>query len=375
MNKMDDRAKKLLFLILGIIVFVVVIFVVAFMIGKVRNSSLTFREIEDKLTEAAEEYFEDNSEALPLSEDEKNIEVTVSTLVSEGYLKELSSYQEDDTAICDGSVKVTKTSDYYRYAPYLDCGDKYRTIYLYEKILDNIVTSEDGLYKTTQYSVDKQSVTRYIYRGEYVYNYVLIDDVLWRIVKLNEDNTITLIRAQFIENELNKVVWDNRYNIDTKGYDGINNFDDSRIRRTLDKYYDDFSTELKTKLVLTNNCVGTRLRKDSKNDGSIECSKLAEPTYVSLLPIYDYINASIDKNCKSVNDLSCSNYNYLVKYSEPWWTLTVNKNYDTTAYVVSNSASRVAFTKSNYVRMVVTLNDNIIYSGGSGKKSDPFLLK
>ena len=372
---MDDRAKKLLFLMIGIIGFIVIIFIVALIVGKVSNSSLSYTEIEEKLEEAAKEYYEDNSEALPLSEDDKNVEVDVSTLVSGGYLKELSSYQKDDDVVCDGGVKVTKTSNYYRYSPYLDCGDEYRTIYLYEKLLDNIVTSGDGLYKTTQYSKDKQDVTRYIYRGEYVYNYVQIDDVLWRVVKINEDNTVTLIRAGLVKNELEKVTWDNRYNIDTKEFDGISDFNASRIRRTLDKYYENFSDDLKTKLVLTTNCVGHRLRNDAKNDGSIECSELADSTYVTLLPIYDFINASVDENCKSINDVSCANYNYLTKFSASWWTLTVNKNINTTAYVINSSPSRVDLNKSHYARMVITLNDNVIYTSGSGKKSDPYLVR
>ena len=47
------------------------------------------------------------------------------------------------------------------------------------------------------------------------------------------------------------------------------------------------------------------------NDGSIEKSSLLEKQYIGLLPLYDYINASIDTNCNSALTESCTNYNYL----------------------------------------------------------------
>lgn len=376
MKKMDDRAKKLLLLFAGIIVFIIIICIIAFVIGKTSNSSLDYVEIEEKLVEAAQNYYSKNSGELPLNEEERNVEVSVSTLVSSGYLNELSSYQKDESVICDGKVKVIKSGDYYDYSPYLDCGDKYRTIYLYEKLLDGVVTNDDGLYKTTQYSKNKGNVTRYIFRGEYPNNYVSIDGVLWHIVKINEDNTITLIKAKVDRNNYDTVVWDDRYNIKTDSYDGINNFEESRIRRTLDTYYENIYTEyLKKKMVNVTNCVGARRKTDNKNNGSIECSKLSENSFVSLLPTYDFINASLDKNCKTINDKSCSNYNYLTKFSGSWWMLTVSADVDTKAYVANKSARADNFTDDYYARTVISLNENTIYTTGDGTSTNPYIIK
>lgn len=375
MKKVDDRAKKILYLFLGIIVFILFICVIAFVIGKAKNSSLTYSEIEEKMVAAAKEYYSQRATELPLNESERNVEVSVSSLVSAGLMKEISSYQKDGI-VCDGKVKVTKSIDYYDYSPYLDCGDNYRTVYLYEKLLDGIVSENDGLYKTTQFSKDKGNVTRYIFRGEYPNNYVLFSNVLWRIVKINEDNTITLIHSKVNSKDFDSIVWDNRYNINTDAYDGINNFDESRVKRNLQIYYNKvFTDRAKTKLARMNTCVGSRLNADNKNDGSIECSKLANESLVSLLPAYDFINSSLDKNCKTIIDKSCSNYNYLTKYSATWWTLTTNKNYPTTAYVISSFGSRKDLNASAYARMVVALNENTIYLRGTGTSNNPYVIK
>ena len=375
MKKVDDRAKKILYLFLGIIVFILFICVIAFVIGKAKNSSLTYSEIEEKMVAAAKEYYSQRATELPLNESERNVEVSVSSLVSAGLMKEISSYQKDGI-VCDGKVKVTKSIDYYDYSPYLDCGDNYRTVYLYEKLLDGIVSENDGLYKTTQFSKDKGNVTRYIFRGEYPNNYVLFSNVLWRIVKINEDNTITLIHSKVNSKDFDSIVWDNRYNINTDAYDGINNFDESRVKRNLQIYYNKvFTDRAKTKLARMDTCVGSRLNADNKNDGSIECSKLANESLVSLLPAYDFINSSLDKNCKTIIDKSCSNYNYLTKYSATWWTLTTNKNYPTTAYVISSFGSRKDLNDDAYARMVVALNENTIYLRGTGTANNPYVIK
>ena len=207
MNKMDDRAKKILFLFVGIILLIIVICIIAFAIGKSKDTSLTYSEIERKMVSAAKQYYLKNESELPLNEDERNVEVSVSTLINNGYMNDIGSYRENDNIVCDGKVKVTKSHKYYDYSPYLDCGDNYRTVYLHEKLLDNVVTEDDGLYKTTQYSKDKGNVTRYVFKGEYPKNYVSINDTMWRIVKVNEDNTITLIHSKVNTNDFESVVW------------------------------------------------------------------------------------------------------------------------------------------------------------------------
>lgn len=144
----------------------------------------------------------------------------------------------------------------------------------------------------------------------------------------------------------------------------------------MEKYYDNVvSSKAKSSLVDITNCVGTRINADANNDGSIECSKLAESTYVSILPLYDYINASLDSSCRTATDKSCSNYNYLAKSSVAWWTLTINTKQNTTAYTIANVAKRENLNYIGYTRVVVKLSENSIYARGEGTKANPYIIK
>ena len=61
-------------------------------------------------------------------------------------------------------------------------------------LLNNIVTSGDGLYK------DMYEENRYIYRGGNPDNYIKFNDELWRIVSLENDGALKIIRKDSIDN-------------------------------------------------------------------------------------------------------------------------------------------------------------------------------
>lgn len=65
-----------------------------------------------------------------------------------------------------------------------------------------IVTQKDGL--------EKENST-YIFKGEITNNYVLYNNIIWRIIKINNDNTIELIMDDYI-NMLPKSLISNFFN-------------------------------------------------------------------------------------------------------------------------------------------------------------------
>ena len=73
------------------------------------------------------------------------------------------------------------------------------------KLLKVTTTQGDGLYK------DKYEDGRYIYRGENPSNYIIFNNELWRIIALENDGTIKIIKNNILEKKLN--------------YDDINNRD------------------------------------------------------------------------------------------------------------------------------------------------------
>ena len=255
---MDEKTRKLLLIFVGLVVLMLLVFLIVFIIGKVSNSKLSYDEIENKMASAAEEYFKDNKNLLPAENEE--VSVDVSTLASSEYMKELIKYQKDESTSCSGKVIVTKTGEYYNYSPYLNCGSEYTTKYLYEKLIESVVVEKDGLYETEQY-YDGENDKVYIYREEFHKNYVSIDDNLWRIIKVNSDSSIMIIQANYDKKINDEVVWDNRYNIETSSYEGINDFEKSRIKIKLDSYYTKeklYPEKLKMNVVPKKVCIGGR---------------------------------------------------------------------------------------------------------------------
>lgn len=375
MKKLDERAKKLVYIFLAIIGLIVLIIIIALIVGKFKTSSLSYGTIEDKLVSAAEEYYMDNKNALPLNETEE-VEVSASVLTENGYIKDLSKYQKDKNAVCSGKVIVTKSGSFYNYSPYLDCGDKYATSYLYEKLLENVVSKDDGLYKTTQYTPSGKSETTYVYKGDYANNYVKINESLWRIVKVDGNYNSMIIENYFDKNIGYRSSWDNRYNPDKQYNVGINDYYKSIIRHNLNLYYDKLPDVLKRKIVLKDICVSSRSETDSKMDGSIECKKVIKEDYLSLLTTYDFMNASLDEGCKTIIDGRCTNYNYLLKnYDYSFWLLNpcLKKSY--MAYKVDSSVYTANLSSNARIRTVTNITRNTVYAGGSGTLTDPYLIK
>lgn len=366
MKQIDDRAKKLLIGMGVIILLLIVIILIASLIGKSRGSSLEYNALETKIAEAAEKYYGKHKDLLP-KDDGVELELPVDTLIQEGYLKQLSSYQKDKNATCNANVYVYKSGSFYGFTPYLNCGDDYHTVLLYEKLLSPENTAD----------VVENGVNYKVYRGDYVDNYVTIENTLWRIVKISSDNEITLTQAQYNKKADNNLVWDNRYNTEKQNDFGINNYEVSIIRNTLKEIYnsDAIPSKLKAKIVPKTICVGTRSESDSTKDASTECRKTIDNEYVSLVTTYDYMNASADTNCKHILDRSCSNYNYLGKFGKTFWLLNADADSTYQGYRVNSYASKTRLSTTGAARIMITINKNAIYVTGDGTEANPYEIK
>lgn len=378
LKKIDMKIWKIIGIVFGIIILLILI---ALLINLMSKERLDYNGIENKMVEVSKDYYKDNEMFLPKI-DGNSTEVSLDTLVKEDYMKDPSIYLNNKNISCIGRVTVTKNGDSYGYYPYLNCGSEYETTYLFNDIKKNVVTSSDGLYKMNQYSVlksgEKKSAEVFVYRGENVNNYLLINDVKWRIVKIDGNGNIVIIYDGKDPNQDLYSVWDDRYNSDKDGNYGINDYNVSRAKENLRKIYDSMFLPkgLKSKLLSHDVCIGKRKEKDTTNNGSIECSKVVDNQYLSLLPVYDYLNASIDSKCKKINDLECSNYNYLNTYSSSWWFVTASKEKSHLVYKVSSDgATTSSASNSGRLRMVGVIDQKTIVSGGDGSLTDPYIVK
>ena len=374
-KNLDEKSKRMLLLLAGVVGFFIFIILIVWIVGLFRNSSLTYTEMEEKMVSAAKEYYSSSDNLLPINDGE-SYEINASTLAELEYIKPLIEYQKDESVACSGKVTVTKNGEYYSYAPYLNCGDKYTTQFLYEKLINQVVSKDDGLYKTTEQFEDDGKKTAYIYKGDYANNYLKIDESLWRIVKIDSNFNLVITEENYnIEIGYNDA-WDNRYNSELNERVGINDYYKSIIRTKIIEYYNTLPEILKEKTVSRNLCVGTRSLNDTNKDGSVECSKILENQYVGLLNTHDYMNASLDVNCKTIKDKACSNYNYLTSYERSFWLLNPNKENIGKGYKYSAGAIIDSkLSSSSRGRVVVGITKDSIYVSGTGTYNDPYIVR
>ena len=358
--------KKKMFRFMGMIIGIMILLLLILFIvslGKNKSNAYSYSEIESILEKAGKSYFKAHPDYLP-TDDESIIEVDSNTLVSEGYMKDLSSYTKKDVS-CTGSVSAQLEGDGYLYTPSLNCGDSYSTVSLADKILSDsdVVTSGYGLYSN-------------------INNYVKLDKSLWRIVKITSNNNVVLVNeegAGFTR------PWDDRYNEEALYEAGINNYRNSRVKDYLEKVYskpskdeqeDILSKKDKSRLVKFDLCIGkSTLNNENKNNSS-ECKDKLNDQKLGLLTLSDYLYASVDPNCKSASTKSCKNYNYLVIKND-WWLVTANSNDTSTVFEVGSNGVVTEDFASNYalVRPVIYLNSNVMYKSGKGTLEKPYKVR
>lgn len=364
--------KKMIIIMASVVGVIVVIIIVLLLFIGGGSNNLSFEEIENRIVTSGKSYYEDNEDKLPK---EGQTELNVSTLVSEGYMNELSTYTEEGTS-CSGKLIVTKTPNDYAYYSYLDCGSEYKTELFSEYLKENIVTSGSGLYEMEQVVPGSdENETVYVYRGDNVNNYIQVGDYLWQVIKILDNGEIVALG----DTALLRATWDDRYNINTNHYNGINDYEVSRIREFIISDViepEDMFVNIKGLITPFTACVANRNEEDTSRDGSTECSKVLENEYFSLLPVYDYMNASLDENCsKALND-SCSNYNYLsTSVDSSWWLATGVGNSTENVYYVDGKIETNFANYNRSGRLMVHLNKYVSYVSGSGTVDDPYIIK
>ncbi len=357
----NKKLFKYMFIVIGIFVGILLIIgIVKLIIG----NKLSYQKIEDKMQTATIEYLKDNDEDISLPSGDEVITIDVDDLVANKNMKELSKYIKNDDIKCSGNVVVRQQNSEYLYIPYLDCGDAYKTSTLRDYIIkQGTVEIGDGLYTMNN---------EYIYRGEYLNNYVSFAGQIWRILKIDADGNIKLLQD---ETKLRNV-WDNRYNVEAKSTVGINNYELSRINDALQNVYNSFSDDEKKYITTKNLCIGKRFAGDTTNDGKTECAETLENQNIGLIQLNEYLIASIDANCKKVKDGACQNYNYLAKYASEWWTITPNAVDTHNVYEISRGISKTSNASiTKLVRASIYLNNDVIYVSGDGSKDKPYVFK
>ena len=358
MKIFENKFVKIGIVVLGGISLIIIILSLIF------NGNDNTTDDEASLINAAKRYFENNSSMLP-KEDYGTYTVAQNTLVSQNYIEQPKDSNGNNIS-CSSYVTVVKTPSGYVYNPYIHCGNESDTNLFYKNLIDKVVTSGDGLYQIKE---------EYYFKGDNPNNYVSFADKIWRVTKVTENKNIKMV-VSF--DNLKISVWDNRYNTETKGNTGINDYSISRIKTSLNELFNSntyFEDSDKSKMAFTDICVGKRALNDKTADGSVECSSILQNQPISLLQLNEYFIASNDSNCPANNFASCQNYNFLAKKN--FWTITAVSDNSYQSYLVYPSQGiKVQNTSlSSNILPAIVLKNDIGISGGTGTESDPYIIK
>lgn len=199
---------------------------------------------------------------------------------------------------------------------------------LSDKIKENIVSNGEGLYNEEN---------NFIFKGKNVNNYIIYSNMLYRIIKVNKDNTIEII----LEDSLNYMKYDNK-NI---------NYNISDINSYLnDVFYKNIQSDL---LIKSPYCIDT-----ITDINKITCNNI-ESDYVKLLSISDYLNSKIN------------NQSYLTDNNIIW----LNNNNGNKVWLLNNENLSLSDSNSIYkVKPIITLNNLTEYLSGEGTYESPFII-
>ena len=256
-----------------------------------------------------------------------------------------------------------------------------------------------GLYYTSTNTVGNQPT--YFFRGHVTNNYVSFAGDLWRIVRINEDGSIRMIRqlnyvsAKFNNSSNDPMYVGYMFGTSSNPYANDNN---SNIKTQVEAYYDSKLASLSSYLAPIEFC-------NDRSIGNTSGSNIYYGAYTRLItnksPQFTCPNEARDlftlttssrgnkKLTKSVGLLTQDEaayagaaYSKLSKYylnnntNNYWWTSSpcnFPSSYATVWYGYPGGGHNYATTTYG-VRPLVSLKSDVMVSGGTGAANDPYVI-
>ncbi len=273
-----------------------------------------------------------------------------------------------------------------------------------------VVTAGDGLYK------DAQEGNRYIYRGANPNNYVTFNDELWRIIAIEPDDTLKIIKNEIVKemkfdeenhrsNEKNTYCIHPQYGCGV--FAKINGIfktpsndhsgtvtEDSSIKEYLNgEYYNSLINSAKIQIQSHSYNIGAVANLRKNGNDTIQKNINGEKMYtwtgnIGLANVSDILKASINPLCTSATEAIlegksiCNDSYFHVSTNDNWWLInayaldegTAGYTYDAWYVTHYNGTSISGQFVSKGVRPVLFLKSNIVLSG-IGTKENPYIIK
>lgn len=179
----------------------------------------------------------------------------------------------------------------------------------------------------------------YLYKGDVKNNYIKYNNMLWRIVKINMDNTIDIILDDYIS----ILPWNNE----------VSKFAESKMYNYLNN---DFLNNLNKDMLVKSNFCEDRIDDLS----SITCNSQNSDSYVKLMDVTAFLNSVKDKKT------------YLAKDNEIFWLSDYSEDdaWHTNGSNVSKSAPNTFYE----IRPMVKLKNTVTFTEGEGTIDNPYMV-
>lgn len=399
-----NKIIKIVIVVVVIIVLVLLLWFLYFYPNKV------FRDNEKLLEEAGKRYYEINSTRLP-KEEGRVISVSLNTLVKQKYLDGLyEAYGNKLCDLNESNVKAVNKDGDYTYYTYLKCGkressvdhegpvitlngSKNMTVSRGDKfndpgvksVVDNVDgnmdkssvsikgevdTSKVGVYEITYTISDslanKTEVTRKVsveeslastvksntengyYVGNVDNNYIYFNNMLFRIVRVNDDNSVLIVSNDALAN------------VD---YTNDGRFTDSALDKWLNDYFYNLLEPSYQDLIKSSSWCDDVISSD--NITTTECSRQTDKRRVGILSLQDY-NLSYDGTSSYLDKSNFSWYANLAEDNKAW-AITSTDSYPNTIY---------SSESTNLLNVVPALNlkASTTILEGDGTYTDPYVV-
>ena len=233
-----------------------------------------------------------------------------------------------------------------------------------------VVTTGDGLYK------DEYENGRYFYKGANPNNYITFNNETWRIISVENDGTIKIMRNEIIGNQ----VWD---------AGNVNDWETSDIKTYLNGEYLSSITTNKDKIVSHTWSIGAVTYNNSDLAGQIadENGTQSQSASVGMITASEYLRANT--NTEECGNLSINNTNKATCKTTNWmynivsggylWTISPYAGGGNYVFFVSGYASlagRLGYNDANTsygVSPTLYLSSDITLIG-DGSQGNPFQI-
>ena len=220
---------------------------------------------------------------------------------------------------------------------------------------------------------------RYFFTGANPNNYVTFNEETagWRIISVGCDGTIKIVRTADI-NTSNNLAWDTSNSNNWARPATLNTY----LNGT---YLNSLSSEVQNQIVASDYSIGEV--NDFNNDLASQVNDENSTKWngkIALPTLSEYLRTNSNLNCKTSssnngNSETCKNTTWMYASNiDYWWTLSPCNRGDFYVIIVNSygevNCNDAAGNSYIEVRPVITLSSKVQITGGTGSKSNPYIL-